>query len=225
MDQALYPRDADSSMQKYAHSQLDVNTKTPHYHDEFKVRLPSILTPQHHLLFTFFHVDLQMKLEAPKPVQQLFPLHLLSQYLWLEITLSCIFINLKDGLDFNSLYQTFTDFWLYGRLQWGTLFSRFYLLVSKFHDASPRQYDILNLWISIPSTICQYCKCSNSWLNSIIKIQNKLVQLVIFSALMWPDLNVLVTCQVVTINVQSNYLILTSKSMKQFKDSVVILCS
>jgi dedicator of cytokinesis protein 6/7/8 len=26
------------------------------------------LTPQHHLVFTFFHVDLQMKLEAPKPV-------------------------------------------------------------------------------------------------------------------------------------------------------------
>lgn len=67
--QALYPRDADSSMQKYAHSQIDMNTKTPHYHDEFKVRLPAILTPQHHLLFTFFHVDLQMRLEAPKPVQ------------------------------------------------------------------------------------------------------------------------------------------------------------
>jgi len=55
-------------MQKYAHSQIDANTKTPHYHDEFKIQLPAILTVEHHLLFTFFHVDLQMKLEAPKPV-------------------------------------------------------------------------------------------------------------------------------------------------------------
>jgi hypothetical protein len=67
--QALYPRDADSSMQKYAHSQIDANTKTAHFHDEFKVQLPPSLSPEHHLLFTFFHVDLQMKLEAPKPVR------------------------------------------------------------------------------------------------------------------------------------------------------------
>jgi hypothetical protein len=66
--EALYPRDAESSMQKYAHSQIDANTKNPHYHDEFKIQLPAILTVEHHLLFTFFHVDLQMKLEAPKPV-------------------------------------------------------------------------------------------------------------------------------------------------------------
>jgi hypothetical protein len=55
-------------MQKYGHSQVDISTKNPHFHDEFKVRLPAVLTPSHHLLFTFFHVDLQMKLEAPKPV-------------------------------------------------------------------------------------------------------------------------------------------------------------
>ncbi len=66
--QALFPRDSDSSMQKYGHSQVDISTKNPHFHDEFKVRLPAVLTPSHHLLFTFFHVDLQMKLEAPKPV-------------------------------------------------------------------------------------------------------------------------------------------------------------
>jgi hypothetical protein len=66
--EALFPRDSDSSMQKYGHSQVDISTKNPHYHDEFKVRLPAVLTPSHHLLFTFFHVDLQMKLEAPKPV-------------------------------------------------------------------------------------------------------------------------------------------------------------
>nr|XP_024395928.1 guanine nucleotide exchange factor SPIKE 1-like isoform X2 [Physcomitrium patens] len=66
--EALYPRDSDSNMQKYGHSQVDVNVKIPHFHDEFKIRLPAVITPQHHVLFTFFHVDLQMKLEAPKPV-------------------------------------------------------------------------------------------------------------------------------------------------------------
>lgn len=76
--QALYPRDADSSMQKYAHSQIDSNTKTPHFHDEFKVQLPANLSPDHHLLFTFFHVDLQMKLEAPKPVYYQFHFYLHS---------------------------------------------------------------------------------------------------------------------------------------------------
>ena len=81
MKQALYPRDADSSMQKYAHSQIDANTKTAHFHDEFKVQLPPSLTQEHHLLFTFFHVDLQMKLEAPKPVCFCFiPLHLLVAF-------------------------------------------------------------------------------------------------------------------------------------------------
>lgn len=38
------------------------------YHDEIKICLPALLTLQHHLLFTFFHTDLQTKLEAPKPV-------------------------------------------------------------------------------------------------------------------------------------------------------------
>jgi hypothetical protein len=81
--QALFPRDSDSSMQKYGHSQVDISTKNPHYHDEFKVRLPAVLTPSHHLLFTFFHVDLQMKLEAPKPVVvgfSVLPLMLAAQY-------------------------------------------------------------------------------------------------------------------------------------------------
>ena len=73
-------------MQKYAHSQIDANTKTPHYHDEFKIQLPAILTVEHHLLFTFFHVDLQMKLEAPKPVR--FVHHQYSAV----ILLSCFFL-------------------------------------------------------------------------------------------------------------------------------------
>ncbi|KAG0565982.1 hypothetical protein KC19_7G029000 [Ceratodon purpureus] len=91
--EALYPRDSDSNMQKYGHSQVDINTKTPHYHDEFKIRLPAIVSPQHHLLFTFFHVDLQMKLEAPKPVvvgYSVLPLLIAVQVLRLDGTLPVV---------------------------------------------------------------------------------------------------------------------------------------
>ncbi|XP_024370509.1 guanine nucleotide exchange factor SPIKE 1 [Physcomitrium patens] len=109
--EALYPRDADSSMQKYAHSQIDSNTKTPHFHDEFKVQLPANLSPDHHLLFTFFHVDLQMKLEAPKPVvvgYAVLPLLFASQVIRLDGTLpiakelypNYLKDNVKDRLEY-----------------------------------------------------------------------------------------------------------------------------
>ncbi|KAG0603065.1 hypothetical protein M758_10G063500 [Ceratodon purpureus] len=91
--EALYPRDTDSNMQKYGHSQIDINAKVPHYHDEFKIRLPIVITQQHHLLFTFFHVDLQMKLEAPKPVvvgYSVLPLLIGVQVLRLDGTLPVV---------------------------------------------------------------------------------------------------------------------------------------
>ncbi|XP_051152651.1 guanine nucleotide exchange factor SPIKE 1 isoform X2 [Andrographis paniculata] len=52
----------------YAHTQVAVGARIACYHDEIKVSLPSVWTPTHHLLFTFFHIDLQTKIEAPKPV-------------------------------------------------------------------------------------------------------------------------------------------------------------
>ncbi|KAL3697766.1 hypothetical protein R1sor_011842 [Riccia sorocarpa] len=66
--EAVYSRDGLNRIQKFAHSQIAVNARTAYYHDEFKLRLPAVLTSHHHLVFTFYHVDLQMKLEAPKPV-------------------------------------------------------------------------------------------------------------------------------------------------------------
>lgn len=64
----MYPREPGVSLQKWAHTQVAVGARVAYYHDEVKVSLPAIWTPLHHLLFTFFHVDLQTKLEAPKPV-------------------------------------------------------------------------------------------------------------------------------------------------------------
>lgn len=83
MLQAIYSRDG-GQMLKWGHSQVAINTRTASYHDEFKIRLPAILTAQHHLLFTFFHVDLAMKLEAPKPVS--------SFFFWLHIEAAGLYL-------------------------------------------------------------------------------------------------------------------------------------
>ncbi|KQJ85009.1 guanine nucleotide exchange factor SPIKE 1 isoform X1 [Brachypodium distachyon] len=66
--EAIHPTDWSTTLQKFVHTQISVGTRMSCFHDEVKISLPALLTPQHHLLFTFFHVDLQMKLEAPKPV-------------------------------------------------------------------------------------------------------------------------------------------------------------
>ncbi|TVU01800.1 hypothetical protein EJB05_52737, partial [Eragrostis curvula] len=66
--EAVHPRDRNTMLQKWGHTQIAVGTRMACYHDEVKISLPALLTPQHHLVFTFYHVDLQMKLEAPKPV-------------------------------------------------------------------------------------------------------------------------------------------------------------
>ncbi|CAL0333662.1 unnamed protein product [Lupinus luteus] len=68
--EAMYPRDTgpDASFLKWDHTQIAVGARAACYHDEIKLSLPAMWTPMHHLLFTFFHVDLQTKLEAPKPV-------------------------------------------------------------------------------------------------------------------------------------------------------------
>ncbi|XP_011000674.1 PREDICTED: dedicator of cytokinesis protein 7 isoform X2 [Populus euphratica] len=66
--EAMHPREPGTLLQKWAHTQVAAGTRVACYHDEIKLSLPAIWTPSHHLLFTFFHVDLQTKLEAPKPV-------------------------------------------------------------------------------------------------------------------------------------------------------------
>ncbi|CAL1408076.1 unnamed protein product [Linum trigynum] len=66
--EAMHPREPGAGPQKWVHTQIAVGTRVASYHDEIKLSLPAIWTPLHHLLFTFFHVDLQTKLEVPKPV-------------------------------------------------------------------------------------------------------------------------------------------------------------
>lgn len=64
----MHPREPGASLHKWAHTQVAVGARVACYHDEIKVSLPATWTPLHHLLLTFFHIDLQTKLEAPKPV-------------------------------------------------------------------------------------------------------------------------------------------------------------
>uniref|UniRef100_A0A803P3J8 Guanine nucleotide exchange factor SPIKE 1 n=1 Tax=Cannabis sativa TaxID=3483 RepID=A0A803P3J8_CANSA len=67
--EAMYPKEhGATTLQRFAHTQVAVSARVANYHDEIKLSLPATWTPTHHLLFTFFHVDLQTKLEAPKPV-------------------------------------------------------------------------------------------------------------------------------------------------------------
>ncbi|CAA0806962.1 Guanine nucleotide exchange factor SPIKE 1, partial [Striga hermonthica] len=66
--EAMHPREPGSERKKWACTQVAVGARVAYYHDEIKVSLPAIWTPMHHLLFTFYHVDLQTKMEAPKPV-------------------------------------------------------------------------------------------------------------------------------------------------------------
>lgn len=46
-------------MSTSAMSSVTYHNKSPHYYDEFKIKLPPQLTERHHLLFTFYHITCQ----------------------------------------------------------------------------------------------------------------------------------------------------------------------
>ncbi|KAK1318522.1 hypothetical protein QJS10_CPB04g00652 [Acorus calamus] len=66
--EAMCSRSTGAPLQRWAYTQVAIGARVACFHDEIKICLPAIFTSQQHLLFTFFHVDLQTKLEAPKPV-------------------------------------------------------------------------------------------------------------------------------------------------------------
>lgn len=67
----MYPVELGASLQKWTHTQVAVAARVACYHDEIKLSLPATWTPKHHLLFTFFNIDMQAKLEAPMPVSSI----------------------------------------------------------------------------------------------------------------------------------------------------------
>ena len=67
--EAIFPREGgEGAMLRSAFSQVAAGARTALYHDEFKVRLPALINAKHHLLFTFFHIDLLLKPDPPRPV-------------------------------------------------------------------------------------------------------------------------------------------------------------
>lgn len=40
---------------------IEYHNKKPKFNDEIKIQLPPLLTPSHHLLITFYHIQCQSK--------------------------------------------------------------------------------------------------------------------------------------------------------------------
>ncbi|GAQ82020.1 guanine nucleotide exchange factor [Klebsormidium nitens] len=59
--QVIFPKDFGGPMLRAATTQVAANTKTPLFHDEIKLRLPTVFQPQHHLVFTFLQPALRQK--------------------------------------------------------------------------------------------------------------------------------------------------------------------
>ncbi|GKV49135.1 hypothetical protein SLEP1_g55901 [Rubroshorea leprosula] len=81
--------------------QVAVGARVACYQDEIKVSLPAVWTSLHHLILTFFHVDLQMKLEAPKPVvigHAALPLSTHAQYATAFMFVIFCFVSFLDDL-------------------------------------------------------------------------------------------------------------------------------
>ncbi|CAI7849820.1 unnamed protein product [Closterium sp. NIES-53] len=66
--EAIFPWEREHAMQRVASSQVAMGMRPSLFHDEFKIQLPAVLRPSHHLLFSFFHIDLAVKSDRPKPV-------------------------------------------------------------------------------------------------------------------------------------------------------------
>ncbi|CAI5996344.1 unnamed protein product [Closterium sp. NIES-65] len=66
--EAIFPKERNGPMLRTASTQVVQGARPALFHDEVKMQLPASVTPAHHLLFTFFHIDLSLRSERPKPV-------------------------------------------------------------------------------------------------------------------------------------------------------------
>ncbi|KAL6048775.1 Dedicator of cytokinesis protein 6 [Balamuthia mandrillaris] len=54
---SIYGKSSCPTASKEAYAHVTYHTKTPQFHDEIKIRLPTRLTQKHHFLFTFYHIS------------------------------------------------------------------------------------------------------------------------------------------------------------------------
>ncbi|CAI5483811.1 unnamed protein product [Closterium sp. Yama58-4] len=66
--EAIFPKERNGPMLRTASTQVVQGARPALFHDEVKMQLPASVSPSHHLLFTFFHIDLSLRSERPKPV-------------------------------------------------------------------------------------------------------------------------------------------------------------
>ncbi|KAK9712392.1 C2 domain in Dock180 and Zizimin protein [Popillia japonica] len=59
----IYGRSSCPEMSNEAYTAVTYHNKCPLYYDEFKIKLPAALGDNHHLLFTFYHISCQRKME------------------------------------------------------------------------------------------------------------------------------------------------------------------
>jgi len=62
---AIFGRSSCPEFTREVYTTVSYHTKCPDFYDEFKVKLPANLGDQHHLLFTFYHISCQRKVEQP----------------------------------------------------------------------------------------------------------------------------------------------------------------
>ena len=59
--QVIYGKSSGTSHRPTARTPVTYHKKVPTFSEEIKVRLPPVLSTQHHILFTFYHINCQPK--------------------------------------------------------------------------------------------------------------------------------------------------------------------
>ncbi|XP_067416642.1 dedicator of cytokinesis protein 6 isoform X2 [Emydura macquarii macquarii] len=61
----IFGKSSCSEFAKEAYTAVVYHNRCPEFSEEFKLRIPPALTDKHHLLFTFYHISCQQKLNTP----------------------------------------------------------------------------------------------------------------------------------------------------------------
>ncbi|XP_022913566.1 dedicator of cytokinesis protein 7 [Onthophagus taurus] len=62
---SIFGKSSCPEMANEAYTTVTYHNKCPSFYDEIKIKLPAALEDKHHLLFTFYHISCQKKLEQP----------------------------------------------------------------------------------------------------------------------------------------------------------------
>ncbi|KAJ4920211.1 hypothetical protein JOQ06_014285 [Pogonophryne albipinna] len=63
--QVIFGKSSSSEFMQDAYTPIIYHNKSPEFYEEIKMKIPANLTDNHHLLFTFYHISCQTKLNTP----------------------------------------------------------------------------------------------------------------------------------------------------------------